>query len=200
MSKEIIISFDDLWEGNDHWSDLEMLHELFPSLKVTLFVITGKCSETFLRKIDQSWTELVFHSFEHSGNWLHWTVEETKEWLLKFEEYHFAKGFKAPAYKWKENHIKACDELGFWICSSPSVPVRAKQYWYTNAQEGLTFYPNREYDEYYDHFQNSSFLKNIETLKEYLNKTKPTYKFISEKVITSNNNSYEQQNTTYYWK
>lgn len=200
MSKEIIISFDDLWEGNDRWDEFEKFHTEFPNAKITFFVITGKCSDEFLRKVKQPWTELVFHSFEHSGNWLHWTVEETKEWLLKFQDFGFAKGFKAPAYKWKESHIKACDELGFWICTGSTVPVRAKRYWNTCPAEGLTVYKNREYDEYYDHTQRVEFVERLECLKKFLRETKPVYKFISEKVITNTNINYERQNTAYYWK
>jgi len=200
MQKELIISFDDLWEGNDRWIEFEKLHAEFPDLKITFFVITGKCSNDFLRKIKQPWIQLVFHSFEHSGNWLHWTVEETKQWLLKFQEFRFEKGFKAPAYKWKEAHIKACDELGFWICSGSTVPVKAKRYWLTSPYEGLTEYKDREYNEYYDHIQRKDFLSRLEELKKFLKKTKPIYKFISEKVINNINMKYEQQNITYYWK
>lgn len=200
MRKEIIISFDDMWLGNDRWEEFEKLHAEFPDIKITFFVITGKCTDEFLRKIKQPWTQLVFHSFEHSGNWLHWTIDETKNWLLKFQEFGFEKGFKAPAYKWKEAHIKACDELDFWICSSPSVPIEAKRYWFTNANEGLTQYPTKEYDEYYDHLQRKEFSERLSQLREFLIKTKPIYKFISEKVILNTNKNYEQQNITYYRK
>lgn len=200
MRREIVISFDDMYLGNDRWEEFEKLHNEFPEIKITFFVITGNCTDEFLRKIKQSWTQLVFHSFEHSGNWLDWTVEETKGWLLKFQEFDFEKGFKAPAYKWKEAHIKACDELGFWTCSSPTVPVRAKKYWYTYPTDVIRKYPDREYDEYYDHIQQFRFIECLEELKNFLRETKPIYKFISEKIITSLNNDYEQQNVPYYRK
>ena len=198
--KEIIISFDDMWLGNDRWESFEKLHTEFPELKVTLFVITGKCTDEFLRKIKQPWTELVFHSFEHSGNWLKWTVDETKEWLLKFQEFGFEKGFKAPAYKWKETHIQACDDLGYWICSGTTVPIQATRYWHTNPGAGLTIYKDKEYDEYYDHTQEEEFENRLTILKKHLRDTKPVYKFVSEKVITNHTKNYEQQNTSYYWK
>ena len=200
MNKEIIISFDDIYEGNDRWEEFEKLHIEFPDIKITFFVITGNCSDKFLKKIKKPWTQLVFHSFEHSGNWLQWSIEETKEWLLKFQKFGFEKGFKAPAYKWKEAHIKACDELGFWICSSPTVSVKAKQYWYTYPSDKIQEYHDREYDEYYVHIQQVYFIDCLEKLKIFLREKRPIYKFISEKLITNTNKNYEQQNITYYWK
>ncbi|MCP6720483.1 MAG: hypothetical protein KJI72_04170 [Patescibacteria group bacterium] len=183
MKNKLIISYDDLWEGNDHWEEFEKFAQEFPDLKITFFVITGNCSEEFLKKIKRPWSQLVFHSWEHSGAWQHWTVEETKEWLLKFQEYGFEKGFKAPAYKWSDNHFKACDELDFWTCSSPTVPVRNKKYWYTYPKDGevMTY---DDYYEYYDHLQNKNFSECLDKLKKFCTEIKPEFKFISEVVKT----------------
>ena len=194
-SMKTIISYDDLWEGNDQWEKFEKLHEEFPLLKITFFVITGKCSEEFLQKIKQPWTELVFHSYEHSGAWLHWSKEEAKKWLLKFanDKYGFVKGFKAPAYKWTENIINACNELDYWMCTSPSVnfniwkdkkfnnsSVMPKKYWSTNVFAGLTKHAN--YTEFYDHTQNKEFDKNLELLRKHCRENNPIFKFISEEL------------------
>lgn len=181
MKKDLIISFDDLWEGNDHWEEFEDFMKEFPSLKITFFVITGNCSEEFLQKIQRPWAQLVFHSWEHSGHWQHWSVEETKEWLQKFQKYGFEKGFKAPAYKWTENHFKACDELGFWTCSSPTVPVKTKRYWYTYPADGQ-IHEYHDYDEYYDHLQNKNFTESLQSLKNFCREHNPNYKFVSEMV------------------
>jgi len=192
MNKKLIISFDDLWEGNDRWEEFEKLHQEFPDLKITFFVITGRCSDEFLRKVNQSWTELVFHGTEHSGGWLHWSKEETIKHLRNFNEnYGFVKGFKAPGWKLTPNIIEACRELNFWICSTPTIPVPVR-HWYTYPQEGLRFYS--DYVEFYDHIQHrhydgqkwiedeNVFLENLEKLKEYCRSNKPDYKFISEMV------------------
>ena len=200
MSKEIIISFDDLWTGNDHWEEFERLYKEFPDIKITFFVITGNCSEEFLYAIKQPWSELVFHSYEHSGDWQFWSIEDTKKYLLDTQKWGFVKGFKTPANKWSAEHVKACDEIDYWICASTSVPVEAKRYWHSPANEGLTKYAHKDYDEYYDHLQNKEFFSNLEILKNYLRETKPIYKFISEKVITNTNKTYEQTNNSYYWK
>jgi hypothetical protein len=200
MNKELIISFDDLGLKNERWEEFEKLFKEFPDIKITFFVITDKCSDDFLKNAKQKWNQLCFHSHEHSGEWLHWTKEETKEWLLKFKKYGFEPSFKSPAYKWKEPHIQACDELGYWICSGTCVPVKAKKYWHTNPNEGLVKYPNKEYDEFYDHIQRDEFFDRLEGLKKFIRETNPTFKFISEKLITSPNRNYEQENLAYYWK
>ena len=51
--RKIIISFDDLWEGNDHWEDFEKFTKEFPDLKIIFFVITKPGCEKFLVKIKQ---------------------------------------------------------------------------------------------------------------------------------------------------
>ena len=155
MHKKLIISYDDLWEGNDNWEEFEKFAEEFPELKITFFVITGSCSKEFLKKIKQPWSQLVFHSWEHSGHWKHWSIEETKKWLTKFQKYGFEKGFKAPAWKITDNIQEACKELNYWICSCPTIPVNTKQYWYTNPSEGMNEYD--DYTEYYDHIQHKHY-------------------------------------------
>lgn len=192
MKKDIVISYDDLYEGNDRWEEFEKLHDEFPDIKITFFVITGHCSDEFLRKIKQPWTQLVFHSWEHSGHWLKWSVEETKEWLLKFQAYGFEKGFKAPGWRLTDNIRQACKELGFWICSASSVPVEGR-HWYTYDKEGFREYP--DYTEYYDHIQHQHydgkewivdahvFDENMTALKTFLRENPRTFKFITEKLI-----------------
>lgn len=199
MNKNILIcSWDDIWEGNDKFEIFEQLHKKFPKFKATFFVNPGICSDAFLKKINLEWIELVYHAENHTGSHLSWSKNETKEWLLKYtnKKYGFVKGFKAPAYKWSKNIIDACNELNFWMCSSPSVPfftwvnkkwysekppLKIKKYWYTNAKESLSYYKN--YTEFYDHIQNKNFDKNLKELKEYCQKNNPNFKFISEVII-----------------
>jgi hypothetical protein len=193
-TKYLVVSYDDLYEGNDNWSEFEKLHAEFPNLKITFFVITGNCSDEFLKKVKQSWTQLVFHSFEHSGNWLHWTVNEAKEWLLKYQKYGFEQGFKAPGWRITDNIIKACQELNFWICTAPTVPVDIKKYWHTYPSEGFSYYT--DHDEFYDHIQHKHFendvrvedpdifFKNLDILKQYLSQNTIESKFISEVLQT----------------
>ena len=184
MNKKIVISFDDLWEGNDHWEDFERFAEEIPGFKVTFFVITGKCSEEFLRKIKQPWTELVFHCWSHHRkDWLDWSKEEAKEKLTEYQKYGFVNGFKAPHYRITDEICQACDELGFWICSTPTMPVTSKKYWYTYPKDGAIMnYP--EYDEYYDHLQNKRFTDCLENLKQFCRVYKPDFRFISEMIHT----------------
>lgn len=195
MNNDLIISYDDLHEGNDHWDEFEKLHQEFPDLKITFFVITGPCSDEFLRKIKQSWTQLVFHSWEHSGHWLNWSIEEAKEWLLKFQKYGFERGFKAPGWRLTPNIIQACKDLDFWICSASAIPVDTKQFWYTYDKEGFREY--KDYAEYYDHVQHQHydgekwikdenvFFENLEKLKKYCRENKPKFKFITEVLKTN---------------
>jgi hypothetical protein len=197
--KYLIASYDDLYEGNDNWSEFEKLHADFPNLKMTFFVITGNCSDEFLKKVKQPWTQLVFHSFEHSGNWLKWTVDEAKEWLLKFQPYGFEQGFKAPGWRITDNIIKACQDLDFWICTPPTIPVPVRRYWYTYPTEGILNY--NDYDEFYDHIQHNHwendvkvndpdvFYKQLNELRSYLLKNPDVEsKFISEVLHTNGKN------------
>lgn len=191
--KEIVISYDDVYEGNDEWEEFVKLHEEFPNIKLTFFVITGKCSDEFLKKIKTDWIQLVFHSWEHSGVWLTWTKEEAKEWLLKFQSYGFEKGFKAPGWKLTQNLIDACMELDFWIGSINTIPVPTK-HWYTLTGSCLTEHDG--YVEFFDHIQHQVYEKsknewyedekafhtNLEILKEYCRNNEVSYKFISEVV------------------
>ena len=182
--KSIIVSYDDLWEGNDHWEEFEALYKEFPDLKITFFVIIGKCSEEFLKKIRQPWTELVYHCWSHHRkDWLIWSKEEAKEKLIEYLKYGFVKGFKAPHYRITDEICEACDELNFWICSSPTVQVNSKKYWYTYPKDGVVLnYP--EYDEYYDHLQNVNFSECLERLKQFCRDNNPNFKFISEMIKT----------------
>jgi len=195
MKKTLICSFDDLFEGNDKWDKFIELHNEIPELKITFFVNPGQCTEEFLLKIQVPWVELVYHAENHSGGFQNWSKKETKEKLLKYvNKYNFKKGFKPPAYKWTENIINACNELNFWMCSSPSVPffvwkdgkwdsslkLSAKKYWYTDPKAGFKKY--KEYDEFYDHIQNKDFDKNIDELRKYYKDSQPNYKFISEVI------------------
>lgn len=201
MSKELIISFDDLFEGNDNWETFEKLYQEFPDIKITFFVITGPCSEEYLKKLKRPWNELVFHSWEHSGHWLDWDVEKAKEWMQKNRQYDFEPGFKAPAYKYRAPMIQAANELDYWICSGSTVPIVAKRYWHTHPRPGVFTYPDKMYDEYYDHIQCEEFFKNIEELRQYIIKEKPVFKFISEKIINHNyTQEDDKRNSTYYWK
>lgn len=194
--KQLIISYDDLFEGNDHWEEFEKVYQVFPDLKVTFFVITGQCSEKFLKRIKQPWSQLVFHSWEHSGHWLNWSKEITKEFLLEFHNiYGFEKGFKAPGWRLTPDIIDACKELDYWICSASTIPVDTKQCWYTYPKEGLREY--KDYTEFYDHIQHQHhdgkewvkdenvFFENLEILKQYCRKNQVMFKFITEVLKTN---------------
>jgi hypothetical protein len=50
-SKPLVVSFDDMQEGNDRWTEFLKLRNEFPNFKVTFFVITGNCSEEFFKRI-----------------------------------------------------------------------------------------------------------------------------------------------------
>jgi len=191
MKKNLIISYDDLGENNDHWEEFEKFAEKFPDLKITFFVITGQSNEEYFKKIKQSWSQLVFHSWEHSGHWLKWTKNEAKEQLMKYQKYGFEKGFKAPGWRLTDNIKEACKELDFWICTPSTIPVETK-YWYTDPKKGLRDY--KDYAEFYDHVEHRHydikeekwyedphiFKENLEKLKKYCIENKPEFKFVSE--------------------
>ncbi len=107
-------------------------------------------------------------------------------------EYDFEKGFKAPGWRITDEIIDACNELDFWICTPPTMPLKVKKVWYTYPKEGLREYDG--YTEFYDHIQHQHhdgkdwiededvFFKNLEILKKYCSTNVFDYKFISEVI------------------
>jgi len=182
MNKKIIvISYDDLWEGNDKWVVFEKFYAKFPKYKVTFFVNPGQCSPEFLKKIKKPWTELVYHAENHTGSHMKWSKEESKEKLLKYYDKHgFVKGFKGPGWRLSQNIIDACKELGFWIASISTIPVEIdkKFYTYYKKGEGLSHLPN--YSQYYGHIQSHNFNENLKELEEHCNECDPEFRFVSE--------------------
>ena len=47
--KDIVISYDDLYEGNDHWEEFEKLHKEFPDLKITFLLLLDRVQKNFLK-------------------------------------------------------------------------------------------------------------------------------------------------------
>ena len=81
------------------------------------------------------WTELVFHSYEHSGEWLKWSVEEAEKHLKYYHDLGFAKGFKVPGWRMSENICKAINNLDFWVCTCKNQEFIFKNKWITLAQD-----------------------------------------------------------------
>jgi len=180
---DIVISFDDMWEGNDRWNDFINLHKKIPNIKITFFVNPSQCSIEFLKKINQSWIELVYHAENHSGGHKKWSKEEAKERLLKYvKEFNFAKGFKAPGWKITQNIIDGCKELDFWIASINTIPIEYNKVFYTYYKKGEGLSHHEKYSEYYGHLQSYNFIENLKELKEYCTKKDLNFKFVSEMI------------------
>jgi len=182
-NRKIVISFDDMWKGNDRWNVFEDLHNKYPNFKVTFFVNPGQCSDEFLKMIKRDWTELVYHAENHTGSHMSWSKEEAKERLLKNHiEYGFVKGFKAPGWKITQNIIDACKELDFWIASLNTVILNHKKIFYTRYKKGEGLSLHKDYTEYYGHMQSYNFNENIKELDEYCLNNKLDFKFVSEMI------------------
>jgi len=182
--KVIVISYDDLFEGNDKWEVFEGIHKMFPDFKVTFFVNPAQCSVEFLKKIRQPWTELVNHADNHSGSHSVWTKERAKEKLLKYKnEFGFASGFKAPGWKITQNIIDACKEIGFWIASISTIPIEIDKKYYTYYKKGEGLCLLQDYTQYYGHIQSYNFDENLKELKGFCLENKPKFKFVSEMLI-----------------
>jgi hypothetical protein len=181
MSKKIIVSFDDIFQKNDKWEEFKKIKEEIPEFKVTLFVITRDDKE-YWDTLKTDWTELVFHSYEHGGEWLKWTVEEAEKWLKYYHELGFAKGFKAPGWHMTENICKAINNLDFWVCTCKNQNFIFKNRWIT-LNQGLEI--RDDYVELWGHTQDTDFDIKIQKLKEYLKTNKGTFKFISEVINTN---------------
>lgn len=181
MTKTIIVSYDDLWEGNDNWSIFEEFHKRVPTFKATFFVNPGQCSDEFLKKVNVEWVELAYHCQNHSGGFKNWSKDEAKQYLQKYNtEFGFVKGFKAPGWKITQNLIDACKELGFWVSSINTVPVDIDNIYYIHYKKGEGLLELKEYTQYYGHLQSYNFHENLQELEEYCKNNEHEFKFISE--------------------
>ncbi len=181
-TKNIIVSFDDIYKNHDRWEEFKKIKEEIPEFKVTLFVITRDDKE-YWDSLKTDWTELVFHSYEHSGEWLNWSVEEAEKQLKYYNELGFAKGFKAPGWHMTENICKAINNLDFWVCTCKNQKYIFKDKWITQAQR-FKIYDN--YAELWGHAQDVDFDIKIQRLKDYYKVNKGTFRFISEVINTNN--------------
>jgi hypothetical protein len=181
--KYIVVSYDDLWEGNDNWDAFVEFQKKIPNFKATFFVNPGQCSEAFLRKIDQPWSELAYHCENHSGGFKNWTKEEAIQHLMKYHKnYNFVKGFKAPGWKITQNLIEACKELDFWVSSISTIPVDIEKKYYVYYKKGEGLLELKEYVQYYGHLQSHNFNENLKELEEYVLKNNNRFKFVSEVI------------------
>ncbi len=177
--KDFIVSFDDLYDGNDQWEQFLKLHDEIPELKVTFFVIASNLSYTFWKKINQPWCELVYHSDEHTGNWLTWSKEEAKDRLQFHQYFNFAKGFKAPGWKMTQNIADAINELGYWGCVCNGYEFGINKKWITERQG---FLRTDSYFEMYGHTQDRDLHDKLYQIKEIAQTNEVQFKFISEVV------------------
>jgi hypothetical protein len=111
-TKNIIVSFDDIYKNHDRWEEFKKIKEEIPDFKVTLFDIT-KDDKEYWDSLKTDWTELVFHSYEHSGEWLNWSVEEAEKHLRYYQELGFTKGFKAPGWRMTEKYLQSDQQFRF---------------------------------------------------------------------------------------
>ena len=187
MNKKIVVvSLDDMWLGNDNWETFVDFQKKFPKFKATFFVNPGQgpCTDEFLKKINQPWTELAYHAENHSGGFKNWTKEDAKKYLLKYyNEYGFVKGFKAPGWKITQNIIDACKELDFWVASINTVPVDIEKIYYTSFKKGEGLLYLKNYTQYYGHLQSYNFHENLKELEQHCIENDPDFKFVSEMIL-----------------
>jgi len=174
--KNLIISFDDIYKGNDKIEEFKKLKEEIPDFKVTFFVI-AKDDIAYWESLKEDWIELVFHSTEHSGGWLKWSKEETIEKLKYYSSLGFSNGFKAPGWKMTQNIADAINELNFWGCVCKGHEFGIKNKWITRNQ-GLDI--NENYIEMYGHIQDIDFKQKIDSIKKVVKNNEIRFKFISE--------------------
>ena len=181
--KNIVVSFDDIYKNNDRWEELKKIKEEIPDFKVTLFVITYD-DEEYWNSLKTDWTELVFHAYEHRGDWKEWSVEDAEKWLSYFNSLGFAKGFKAPGWHMTENICKAINNLDFWVCTCKGQKFVFKNS-FTTLKQGLNIYDN--YVEVWGHTQDKDFNDKLNKLREYYKSNGGSFKFISELIKRNEN-------------
>lgn len=118
MHKPIVFDLDDFCEEimkPEFWGLLFTLRDIYPRLKITMFTVPLKCSESWLRRVteDYDWLELHYHGSDH---------EDRHEWLNKihvdfpFGEF-FYKGFKAPWWRMGQRTADVFNDKGFVLSS-----------------------------------------------------------------------------------
>jgi len=126
-----IVDFDDFSEKNNRLDLLIKLKEKIPNLKITLFVIPGKCSKEFCQKVNkEDWIELALHGDIHSYlECKNWTKEQTLKYLDKYEGWNcFQKIFRPPYWVGSEGLRQGLAEKGYILCQNKPMDYNGKLY------------------------------------------------------------------------
>jgi hypothetical protein len=137
------MDFDDLCDAvKDRLDDLARLKEQVPQLKVTLFAIPMRCSETLIHRaleLGTDWLALAPHGWRHTrGECLAWTDDEAREKITMAREMGLdAPIFKPPAWLADAMVYDALAELDLAIASHRQQLIRhptVRQYVYNDRQ------------------------------------------------------------------
>lgn len=131
MSRKYVVDMDDLCDSvmtQVHNKAFKFLPTTLsewktqtPALKITLFTIPRRTSESTIKAIKAlgDWIALAPHGWEHTrGECLSWTKEEAKEKIIMAREMGIdAPVFRAPAWLLDEAIYDACGDLGYTVAS-----------------------------------------------------------------------------------
>ena len=117
--RKIVFDLDDFCNENNVLPDLKYLRQyVLPNLKVNLFTIPKKTSQSLLKEAhDTGWIRLVPHGFRHNDNYECAQTSKifAKKRLKKINLQYFTRGFKAPGWQISGGMMAALADMDWWV-------------------------------------------------------------------------------------
>lgn len=118
----MVFDWDDHHPGNDAMPRLELLKQLRPDFKATLFTIPALSPDEWV-DAHPDWVELVPHGWLHGdppsdgGECKFWTDRTARAFirLIGTRSTRWARGFKAPGWQISDATYRALADAGWWI-------------------------------------------------------------------------------------
>ena len=152
---KICLDIDDGSVLRTRWDLLFRLREHYPNLKVSLFwvpydyaterngvLMINWDSRLKIIRDNQDWVEVIPHGLSHAYPEFEKADEEATrasikaiETILETQKIKYAKGFKAPFWKWNEEVCRVLDDLEYFGASDPNqmMPRTKRDYQYTDS-------------------------------------------------------------------
>ena len=206
IMKTITLDFDDFSIENTNLFYFEKLHEMYPSIKLSMFYIPADIeyfnrldevqkeqSKNMIKKVvSDGWIELIPHGVTHIKDEFKNATYENMELTIKAYEEHFKiigcpyiKGFKAPYWEMSKEAIKCLDDNGWFLAIDRNQPqsIKAKKNYEYNWNVADPFPKGQKVIKGHGHISPPSS-NNIVACLENLTKIPPdyTWKFVSEIV------------------
>lgn len=142
----LIFDLDDQAESNNALPRLEILKQINPKFRCTLFAVPGLGSEEFWNS-HPDWVELAVHGHLHPDPYecANWSKERMLQ-AIDFKPSRFVEGWKSPGWQISDGTYEALLERGWWVADQPYNDER--------RPEGLRVHRLGDGDHWHGHAQN----------------------------------------------